>query len=154
MGESSTQQSVVFKDLFGRPVVARFDQPDSSSDGGAPLLLKACDERLRLTRAMAGCVRDPRQQSIDRTSCTSFWTNQLRELLTAAAYVLMQELRLRAQRTGCASAQVTTLRERLFKVGAWWLERSVRRIVIHLPEQTAWRAEWCRLARAVGVVSS
>src|SRR5258708_6285314 len=33
---------------------------------------------------------------IDRTSCTSFWANQFRVLLTAAAYVLMQELRLRA----------------------------------------------------------
>ena len=91
--------------------------------------------------------------AIDRTSCTSFWANQLRGLLTAAAYVLMQELRLRARRSGCAAAQVTTLRERLFKLGAW-LERSVRRIVIHLPEQSPWRSEWCRLARAVGAVPS
>ena len=30
---------------------------------------------------------------IDRTSCTRFWANQLRGLMTAAAYVLMQELR-------------------------------------------------------------
>ncbi|MGB0109791.1 MAG: hypothetical protein WBP52_14940, partial [Terriglobales bacterium] len=36
---------------------------------------------------------------IDRTSCTSFWANQFRVLLTAAAYVLMQELRLRAAGT-------------------------------------------------------
>ncbi len=34
-------------------------------------------------------------------------------LLTAAAYVLMQELRLSAGRSDCASAQVSTLRERL-----------------------------------------
>ena len=39
---------------------------------------------------------------IDRTSCCRFWANQLRVLLTAAAYVLMQELRLRAARTACA----------------------------------------------------
>src|SRR3989449_25731 len=32
---------------------------------------------------------------IGRTSCSRFWANQLRVLLTAAAYVLMQELRLR-----------------------------------------------------------
>ena len=32
---------------------------------------------------------------IDRTSCTKFWANQFRVLMTAAAYVLMQELRLR-----------------------------------------------------------
>ena len=30
--------------------------------------------------------------AIDRTSCSRFWANQLRVLLTAAAYVLMQEL--------------------------------------------------------------
>ena len=58
----TTRQSVVFKDLFGKRVVARFDQPDSSSDGGA-LLLKACDERLGLTDALARCLPDGRQQS-------------------------------------------------------------------------------------------
>ena len=39
---------------------------------------------------------------LDRTSCCKFGANQLRVLLTAAAYVLMQELRLRAARTECA----------------------------------------------------
>ena len=37
---------------------------------------------------------------IDRTSCHKFWANQLRVLLTAAAYVLMKELRLRAVSEG------------------------------------------------------
>ena len=70
---------------------------------------------------------------IDRTSCTSFLANQLRVLLTAAAYVLMQELRISARRGECARAQVWTLRDRLLKLGAW-VERSVRRIVLHLPQ--------------------
>jgi len=39
---------------------------------------------------------------IDRTSCSDFWANQFRVLLTAAAYVLLQELRLRAAGTDCA----------------------------------------------------
>ena len=78
--------------------------------------------------------------AIDRTSCTSVWANQMRVMLTAAAYVLMQELRLRAAGTSLARAQVTTLRERLFKLGAW-LERSVRRVVIHLPQRAPWRSE-------------
>jgi hypothetical protein len=77
----------------------------------------------------------------------------MRVMLTAAAYVLMQELRLRGARTRFASAQVTTLRERLFKLGAW-LERSVRRIVIHLPDHAPWRSEWCRIARALGAAPS
>jgi len=54
---------------------------------------------------------------IGRTSCTSFWANQFRVLMTAAAYVLMQELRLRLARTDCARAQVSTLRERFLKLG-------------------------------------
>ena len=91
--------------------------------------------------------------AIDRTSCTSFWANQLRVMLTAAAYVLMQELRLRAAGTSCARAQVTTLRERLFKLGAWF-DRSVRRVVIHLPDHAPWRSEWCRVARSLGAAPS
>jgi len=86
---------------------------------------------------------------IDRTSCTDFWANQLRVLLTAAAYVLMQELRAAAAGTDCARAQVSTLRERLLKLGAW-VERSVRRVVLHLPQHAPWRDEWCRVARNLG----
>jgi Transposase DDE domain group 1 len=86
---------------------------------------------------------------IDRTSCTRFWANQLRALLTAAAYVLMQELRAAAAGTGFARAQVSTLRERLLKIGVW-IECSVRRIVLHLPQQAPWQAEWCRVARCLG----
>ncbi len=62
---------------------------------------------------------------IDRTSCCRFWANQLRVLLTAAAYVLMQELRLRAARTACARAQVTWLRDRLLNWGRTSSARSV-----------------------------
>ena len=86
---------------------------------------------------------------IDRTSCTEFWANQLRVLLTAAAYVLMQELRAAAAGTACARAQVSTLRERLLKLGVW-VERSVRRIVLHLPQHAPWQSEWCRVARSLG----
>jgi hypothetical protein len=86
---------------------------------------------------------------IDRTSCTDFWANQLRVLLTAAAYVLMQELRGAAAGTECARAQVSTLRERFLKLGAW-VERSVRRIVVHLPQHAPWHSEWCRVARNLG----
>ena len=90
---------------------------------------------------------------IDRTSCTRFLANQLRVLLSAAAYVLMQELRLKARRTGCGRAQVGTLRLRLLKLGAW-IESSVRRVVIHLPIGTPFAYEWRRIARSVGAVVS
>src|SRR5439155_3240214 len=86
---------------------------------------------------------------IGRTSCCRFWPNQLRVLLTAAAYVLMQELRLQAARTACARAQVTTLRERLLTLGVH-VVRSVRRIVLHLPTSTPFLDVWCHIARALG----
>ena len=88
---------------------------------------------------------------IDRTSCPRFLANQLRVLLTAAAYVLMQELRRRAAGTSLARAQVCTLRERLLKLGAR-VERSVRRIVLHLPHSAAYQCEWRRIARSLGAV--
>jgi DDE family transposase len=86
---------------------------------------------------------------IGRTSCCRFWANQLRVLLTAAAYVLMQELRLRAARTACARAQVTTLRERLLKLGVHVVS-SVRRIVLHLPTSTPFLDAWRHIALALG----
>lgn len=86
---------------------------------------------------------------IDRTSCCRFLANQFRVLLTAAAYVLMQEIRLKAARTSLARAQVTTLRERLFKIGAR-VRASVRRIVIHLPRSFAFLGEWNQIALALG----
>jgi len=86
---------------------------------------------------------------IDRTSCSRFWANQFRVLLTAAAYVLMQQLRAAAAGTDCERAQVSTLRERLLKLGVW-VERSVRRIVLHLPQSAPWSSQWCRVARNLG----
>lgn len=88
---------------------------------------------------------------IDRTSCTDFLANQLRVLLTAAAYVLFQELRLSAHGGEYARAQVTTLRDRLLKLGVW-VERSVRRVVLHMPESFPYLNDWLRIARSVGAV--
>ena len=86
---------------------------------------------------------------MDRTSCSKFRANQFRVLLTLAAYLLFQELRRRAAPTACADAQVTTLRERVIKL-AVWVERSARRIVLHLPTTFPWLPTWRYLARAVG----
>lgn len=85
---------------------------------------------------------------IGRTSCSRFWANQFRVLLTTAAYALMQELRLWAKRTRLARAQIETLRICLIKIGAH-VEVSVRRIVLHLPRSFAFLDVWRRIA-AVG----
>jgi hypothetical protein len=87
--------------------------------------------------------------ALGRTSCSRFWANQFRVLLTTAAYVLLQDLRRRAQGTVCATAQVSTLRERLLKL-AVWVERSVRRLVLHLQQYAPWGDAWRRVAVAVG----
>jgi len=89
---------------------------------------------------------------MDRTSCSRFLANQFRVLLTLAAYILFQELRRRARGTACADAQISTLRERLIKL-AVWVQRSVRRIVLHLPAAFPWLPTWRQLARAVGATS-
>lgn len=86
---------------------------------------------------------------IDRTSCTRFLANQLRGLLTAAAYVLYQELRLSAARTALRCAQVSTLREQLLKLGAS-VQSSVRRIVLHLPASFPRFHDWQLIARNLG----
>ena len=85
----------------------------------------------------------------DRTSCTSFWANAFRVLLTAAAYVLLQALRQRLAATPAASLQVGTLRERLFKLGAR-VQVSARRIVLHLSSAFPWLALWQAVALALG----
>jgi hypothetical protein len=87
--------------------------------------------------------------ALDRLSCSRFVGNQFRLLLTLAAYILVQAVRGHAAGTACAAAQVTTLRERLLKV-AVWVERSVRRIVLHFPASFPWQPTWRQLARAVG----
>jgi hypothetical protein len=94
-------------------------------------------------------IKELHALEIGRTSCGRFWANQLRVLLTAAAYVLLQELRLRAARTACARAQVTTLRERLLKLGVHVVV-SVRRIVLHLPTATPFLDAWRHIAFALG----
>jgi hypothetical protein len=97
-------------------------------------------------------IKELHDLDIDRTSCTSFWANQFRVLLTAAAYVLMQELRLRAAGTACARAQVAMLRERLLKLGARVLV-SVRRVVVHLPASFPFLPAFRSVALALGAAS-
>lgn len=97
-------------------------------------------------------IKELHDLQMDRTSCSQFWANQLRVLLTAAAYVLMQELRLRAAGTHCARAQVWMLRERLLKLGARVLT-SVRRVVVHLPASFPFQAAFRQVALALAASS-
>jgi hypothetical protein len=84
--------------------------------------------------------------ALGRTSCTRFWANQLRVTMTAAAYVLLQELQRRADRTALAGAQVARLRQALLTIGVH-VSRSVRRIVLHFPQSHPEAGIWMHLAR-------
>ncbi len=67
-----------------------------------------------------------------RTSCHVLRSNQLRRLLAALGYVLIERLRaLALQGTALASAQVETLRIKLLKVAAV-VTRNTRRIRLYL----------------------
>jgi hypothetical protein len=58
-------QTVLFPHLFTKPVVASFDQPQASSDGGA-VLLKAAERHYHLVDAFARAVVDDRQSGTVR----------------------------------------------------------------------------------------
>jgi hypothetical protein len=88
-----------------------------------------------------------------RTSCTRFWANQLRVTLTAAAFVLCQELQLQADRTALAGAQVPRLRQMLITIGVH-VVRSVRRLVLHFPQSHPDQRAWIEIARALGAVAT
>ncbi len=61
MSKHTTTECLLFPDLLDKPVVVRFDQEHSSSDGGA-LLLKAADRRLGLLDTLSACLPDTRQE--------------------------------------------------------------------------------------------
>jgi hypothetical protein len=68
---------------------------------------------------------------MDRTSCTDFMANQVRVLLAATAYALIQELRSEATGSIAERMEVNQLRARLFKLAAVVCE-STRRWVLKI----------------------
>jgi hypothetical protein len=87
--------------------------------------------------------------AMDRTSCNRFLANQFRVLLTVAAYVLMQEVQMKARHSDCANAQVSTIRNRLLKL-AVRVKVSARRVVIHMAREFPGLPAWQRVALASG----
>jgi len=58
--DNATLQTVLFPDLFSKPVHVAFSREHLSSNGGA-VLLAARDRQLGLTETLAGCLVDNRQ---------------------------------------------------------------------------------------------
>jgi hypothetical protein len=90
----------------------------------------------------------------DRTSCHHFVANQFRVLLAAAAYILVSHIRREALKdTELASADVATIRVKLFKIGAW-VKRSVRRFVVKMASSYPWQALFRTVADRLSIAAS
>jgi Transposase DDE domain group 1 len=75
------------------------------------------------------------QLSSDRLSCHSATANQVRLVLHTAAFWLMHGVRAAIPRTSpLSSAEFTTIRERLIKIGARVIKH-IARIRVHLPNR-------------------
>ena len=67
MTTDTVPQTVLFPDLFDKPLFAQFNQEQASSDGGA-ILLKAAERIYGLVKAFAGCLFDKRAPNKTRHS--------------------------------------------------------------------------------------
>jgi hypothetical protein len=70
----------------------------------------------------------------DRTSCATMRANQLRLYFSSIAYLLLSALRRHGlEGTALAGAQCQTIRQKLFKIGAW-VRVAVRRVWLALSQ--------------------
>ena len=68
MTTDTVPQTVLFPDLFDKPLFAKFNQEQASSDGGA-VLLKAAERVYGLVKAFARCLSDKRAPEKIRRLC-------------------------------------------------------------------------------------
>ena len=80
MNDTTVPQTVLFPDLFDRPLVASFDQAHASSDGGA-ILLKAADRSMDLIGPLAEVLADRR----DAARVTHSWADVLAQRIFGIA---------------------------------------------------------------------
>jgi hypothetical protein len=90
---------------------------------------------------------------LGRTGCSDFRANQARVLLTATAYVLVQEVRRYATGTAAERWDVHTFQARLTKVAAWVTE-STRRWVLRFSRTLPDAALFLTLARRLAALPS
>jgi hypothetical protein len=74
--DATIPQTVLFPGLFNKPVVATFDQPHASSDGGA-ILLKAAEARYGLIDGFAQCLVEDRQAGKVRHTLTDLLAQRI-----------------------------------------------------------------------------
>jgi hypothetical protein len=77
-------QCLIFAEQYRKPIHFKFDEPHSSSDGGA-LLLKAADQKLQLSSALAACLIDDRQATKVKHSLTDLLRQRIYGLASGYA---------------------------------------------------------------------
>jgi len=92
-----------------------------------------------------------KEQQLDlfagRTSCTRWWANQFRLLLSSLAYVLIETIRrLGLTGTALARAQCGTIRLKLLKIGTV-IRRNTRRVYFHFSSAYPYEKLFWRVAR-------
>ncbi len=122
-----------------RRVIARIEHTDKGEN--PRFVVTSLDGHAQSLYEQTYCARGEMENRIkeqqlglfaDRTSCQRFIANQFRLLLSSLAYVLIETLRrTHLAGTELAQAQAGTIRLKLLKIGTL-VQRSVRRIVIHL----------------------
>ena len=80
---------------------------------------------------MENRIKDQQMSLVaDRTSCSKWWPNQFRQLLSGLAYVLFEAMRrISLKNTGLETATPNTIRLKLLKIGAV-IMKNTRRIKI------------------------
>ena len=120
MTPDTIPQTVLFPDLFDKPLVATFNQEHASSDGGA-VLLKAAERVYGLVKAFARCLADKRAPGKIR--------HTLADLIGQRVFGI-----------ACGHPDGNDAD----------LVRSVRRVVLHLPRSTPHLEAWRHIALALG----
>ena len=96
------------------------------------------------------CIKDLKEGCFaDRLSCHSFWANQFRLLLHAAAYWLLDTIRRWLAQLHEPHLQLATLRLRLIKIGGWVRQR-LDGVVLHLASSHPSEPLWLLLATRLG----
>lgn len=142
---------------YARIVVARAEVGEQGED--ARFIVTNIEQDARALYEDLYCARGEMENRIkeqqldlfaDRTSCHDWWANQLRLLLSSAAYVLLEELRTSALAgTDLARATCGTIRLRLLKIGAIVM-RNTRRVRLLLSAACPWQLQFAQAARALG----
>ena len=142
MTTDTVPQTVLFPDLFDKPLFAQFNQEQASSDGGA-ILLKAAERIYGLVKAFAGCLFDKRAPDKTRHSLADLIGQRIFGIACGIPTAMMATVSPPTPSTSCCSTETR------FRASAWRRSRRCRgsRTQSTAARSTAWRTSWPRGVR-------